>query len=680
MSDNQYPVFESGQTLTAADLNVLRSFLHERDRLVGRMIGFGVNCGLAGTVAGSKLTISPGLAVDQYGEPLVLATAETMDLPPAPPDTPSYDFISTVPGGFSVVLEVEDTVKPVPSCGEANCAGHAELHTRGVDLRLVAGRVTGTRMDFSGETLLSVEPIRLALDSTPTNSYTTLRDAIATRLTNGTQPLVSPALITKLQQTSVLASDSPGIKGYKCGWLNMVLFATLDLVRCEALMKLGCDRSTKRPGVVLGWVHQVGGAWVFECSYRHAWEPPRGFSQAFMGGTCSDPCGIYRDAVEALLAGYAPPDPVPTGPVEPPVKCPRGSIVVGNKCVNVYYPPEVFPEKWHEYWEFDDTFDPLGPIWNPPYEDPAWRQPWVIYDSERWNYFDDGVLGISDYVGQPGVDVQHQLETFINDGGGIADVRVVSPADAQAMDGYLPAGGASPSDTLVLSVNRNGNVVATGRVAGQRNTRKVSAALPAAQGALAEAQEAVTELEGLSSTLRTDFGTLAGTVSGLQGSFNLLQSDFASYKGGEFDAGGFGARIGSLERQFQDVQAYGTRISTLEGSVNVLSTKTGVLGGGPVVTEDLGRGLVDFTRTTVEAMKTIEAADNPNFVRYTAEAERATTKLETDLATGDQALINESTIEALRTVRTMVKASGVDPAYGRQLDSQLRRLGGGVPG
>jgi uncharacterized repeat protein (TIGR01451 family) len=40
----------------------------------------------------------------------------------------------------------------------------------------------------------------------------------------------------------------------------------------------------RRAGVVLGWVHQVGGFWFFDCNYRHAWEPPRGFSQAFFGG------------------------------------------------------------------------------------------------------------------------------------------------------------------------------------------------------------------------------------------------------------------------------------------------------------------------------------------------------------------------------------------------------------
>src|SRR5215469_14378455 len=270
MSNDQYPLFETGETLTAADLNMLRAFLHDRDRLVGRMTGFGINCGLGGTVTGSTtLTLQPGLAVDQYGEPLILADTATISLAPSAM-TPSYDFIDTAPGGFSVVLESSETVVPAPDCGEADCAGHAELHTVGMTLRTVAGRVTGTRMDFAGESLLAVTPMGLSAGSTPTASFNSLRDAIATRLTNGTNPEVSHDLIAGLQTRSIDPGNSPGIQGYKCGWLNLVLFATLDLLRVEALLNVGCDRSTTRAGVVLGWVNQVGASWVFDCSYRHA--------------------------------------------------------------------------------------------------------------------------------------------------------------------------------------------------------------------------------------------------------------------------------------------------------------------------------------------------------------------------------------------------------------------------
>jgi hypothetical protein len=171
MADNQYPVFVDGQTLTEAELNDLRDFLHQRDRLVGRLVGFGVNAGLGGTVSTpTTLAVGPGLAIDQRGEPLLLGVEQTLPLPPVA-ESVTYDFVDGTAEGFSVVLESTDAIEPTPDCGESGCAGHAELHTRGVALRVVAGRVTGTRMDFAAEPLLSVEPIRLALDSSPIYSY-----------------------------------------------------------------------------------------------------------------------------------------------------------------------------------------------------------------------------------------------------------------------------------------------------------------------------------------------------------------------------------------------------------------------------------------------------------------------------------------------------------------------------
>lgn len=672
MPDNQYPSFESGQSLTAADLNMLRAFLHERDRLVGRMIGFGVNCGLGGLVSGTTLTIQPGLAVDQYGEPLVLATPQTIPLAP-PAMTPSYDFITTgsTPGGFSVVLEATDVEAPAPDCGETDCAGHAELHTKGVALRTVAGRVTGTRLDFAGDTLLKAEPIRLALDSTPINSFEALRNKIVTRLTNGTSPLVDPALIADLQTRAIVAGDSPGSKGYKCGWLNMVLFATLDLVRCEALMRLSCDRSTARPGVVLGWVSLVSGTWVFDCSYRHAWEPPRGFTEAFLGGTCTDPCGHYRDTVEALLAGYAPPDPVPpSGGTPPVVACPPGSVQVHGVCIKIYYPPPEIPPFWYDPWL---DFDPLGPIWNPPIDE-LWREPWKVYESEPWNVFEDGVIGISDYVGQPAVEVEDVLGTFITAGGGVADIQLVGIGEAELIPGYLPAGGFSPSDTVVLT-QVGGLVVATGRVGALHNTRNVGTALPAALQAATEAVAAADELRDLTSEAGGRFDTLDLAISDLETGLGALQLDFNGYKGGQFDEGGFGARLGMAEENIKGLVDFGGRVAKLEGQVGVL---TNLPAGGQVkgLDPEFGRGLVEFTETTVAAMKTLDDVENKNFARYTAAAERSQAELEVALSTDDPEVIGTSTLKLLDSVRTMVKASGAAPDVGSQLDAQLRKLHG----
>lgn len=718
MPDNTYPVFESGQTLTATDLNLLRAFLHERDRLVGRMIGFGINAGLGGSCSGATLTIQAGLAVDQVGEPLVLTAPQTIALPPTAM-TPSYDFI-TAGAGFSVVLEVAETVDPAPACGEADCAGHAEHHTKGVALRTVSGRLSGAHFDFASEPLLLVEPIRLGLDSAPTTSFAALRDAIADRLTNGSHPLISAALITELRSRTIAVGDSPAVKGYKSGWLNMVLFATLDLLRLEALLAVSADRTTARPGVVLGWVHQVASTWVFECGYRHAWEPPRGFTEAFLGGTCTDPAGHYRDLVEEIISGWAPPDPPPAGGggVTPPVLCPKGTIRIGNECRHIYYPPVDIPDKWADPWLV--PFNPIDPLWDPPFEDPGWLvNPAEVYGSDPIDFFGDGQIGGLQYVGQPGLDVQGVLTTYIDGKGGVADVRVVSHTEAQGLDGYHPASSFAPSDTIVLSVNQAGNVIATGRVSAARNTRRVSSALPAAEAAVTEAQTMVADLNTLATGLRDDFSGLDHSVTTLGQEFATLQGQFADYRGGEFDASGYGVRIGNLERevvdiggfaqrlatlegqvgnigrldeQVDEIRKYGERISTIEGQVSdarfgeriaQLEGQVGTLGGKGVVGQVKGmspavaRSFGEFAETTVAAVRAMESSGTLT-QRYATDVERAHAQLEVDVAAGDPDVIAGSAMRVMKSLRTMVKAAAKGTAegatVGSQLDAQIRDI------
>lgn len=693
MPDNTYPVFKSGQTLTATDLNLLRAFLHERDRLVGRMIGFGINAGLGGSCAGATLTIQAGLAVDQLGEPLVLTTPQTIALPPDAM-TPSYDFISGT-SGFSVVLEAAETIDPAPACGEADCAGHAEHHTKGVVLRTVTGRLSGAHFDFSSEPLLLVEPIRLGLDSAPTTSFADLRNAIADRLTNGTSPLISAALITELRSRSVLAGDSPAVKGYKCGWLNMVLFATLDLLRLEALLAVSVNRATASPGVCLGWVHQVAGTWVFECGYRHAWEPPRGFTEAFLGGTCTDPAGHYRDLVEEIISGYAPPDPPPPGGggVTPPVLCPKGTIRVGNECRHVYYPPVDIPDKWADPWLV--PFNPIDPLWDPPFEDPGWLiNPAEVYGGDPIDFFGDGQIGGLQYFGQPGDDVQGVLTTYINDKGGAADVRVVTHTQAQGLPGYQPSSSFAPSDTIVLSVNQAGNVIATGRVSAARNTRNVSSALPAAQAAVTEAQNVAADLTNLATGLRADIGPLRTSVQ-------QLELDFAG-----LDLGDLGQRISTLEGridQVGDVKVQGERIAVLEGQfgqlgkfdeqiaefgkwgerVATLEGQVGFIGKGIQGREVKGmsvgmaRGFAEFAETTVAAVRAMEKSGTLT-QRYATDVERAHAQLEVDIASADPDVIGASAMKLMKSMRTMVKAAAKGTpegaTLGSQLDAQIRDI------
>jgi hypothetical protein len=670
MTVNDYPEYAEGQTLTAAELNALTAHVRHRDTLVGRMIGFGVNAGLGGAFTGATLTVQPGLALDQRGEPLVLTTPVSFAFPRTP-DALAYPFIDAAAGGFSVVLEATDDETAPALCTETDCAGHATTHTAGVAVRVVAGRVTGARFDFSGEPLLAVEPLRLSITSQPQGSYVALRDAIVSRLRNGSAPsFVSDALIDALQATSIAASDLAGVKGYKAGWLNLVLFATLDLLRADALLRLAALRDATPPGVVLGWARQVSGAWVFECGYRHAWEPPRGFTEAFLGGTCSDPLGAYRDQVEGLLAGYAPPDPPATPPsggggIGPIIFCLKGTIRVGNKCVLPPDPPVVIPDKWRNWWL---DLDPKVPVWNPPpydYIDIVED----LYEIEKRNVFDDGVLGLGEVLGFDKDDVAGTLADEIRRHGGTPDILITDAAGLKELDGYMPASAASPSDRIVVVADDIGRVTATGRVAAVHSAKQVGTIVPKAELALDQADAAVAQVLDLSGDVQASLGAMDGKLGTFEQSLGGLKVEFQAFRGGEFDQSGYGVRLGAIEQQVQKLDAVGERVALLEGRIGVRQVE-----GVKTIDVDVATGIAEFTRTAVELMRTIPDAENRNLKRYIAAVQRSQADFEMAVAGGGPADLGMATVDLLDTMRTMVKASGADPELGRNLDTQFREL------
>lgn len=695
MPENQYPVFVDGQTLTAVELNDLRGYLHHRDRLLGRLDGFGINAGLGGLVTdGPSLAIQPGLGIDQTGEPLLLADGQNIPLPPSAEDI-AYDFIDAGPGGFSIVLESVDTIEPAPDCGEDGCAGHAELHTRSVALHVVAGRVTGGRLDFAAEPLLGVSPLVLDAHSQPTTSYTQLRDAIATRLSNGTHPLVTPELIGRLQATTITTSDPAATTGYTCGWLNMVLFAALDLLRVEALLEVAWDRPTTRPGIVLGWTHPEGSSgWVFDCAYRHAWEPPRGFTEALLGGTCIDPAGSFREGLEALLAGYAPPRPGLVTTPDPPRKCPVGSIHIGDRCIRITYPP-IHPIPG---WPLKHYPIPKPILRQPPVE--TWQDPATIYGQPPIEVFGEDAFGLTDYVGARGDQVAAVLDQFIGAQGAVADVKVVAADAVAGIAGYSPDGAFAPSDTIVLGTDANGSIVSTGRVAAVRNVRTVASALPAALGAAQDAQSAATELRGVAGGLQTRIGATETAVGGITTRLGSLQGDFTQLTD-TLKPSTVLTRLAALETDAGQFTQIRNRLDVLDGKVDVISRTRIQLpdlpGGGiitrpqpavasPSVDPALAAGIADFTDTAIGALRALPTPDNSHFTRYAAAAEHARDQLR-QAATGtsadgdavDAPTLAHAAVETLGTLRTLIKAAGVPAEAGRQLDAQLRALRNQLP-
>lgn len=682
MTDNTYPVYAVGQTLTAEELNLTTFFLKRRDQLLGRAIGFGVNCGLGGTIVaanpGEKLVIGAGLAVDQAGEVLALPAGQDVALPPvespesAPPTTP-FSFIDAALDGFSIVLEATETAPPPQPCTQAGCGGHPSMHATDVAVRVVKGQITGIYLDFASETLLGVQPMRLSVDSDPIGGFVTLRNTIATRLSNAGQPRIAAGLVAKLQGVSIGAGDLAGVKGYACGWLNMVLFASLDLLRCEGLYDLACDRMSARNGVVLGWVHQAGGDWVFDCAHRHAWEPPRGFTEAFLGGTCSDPCKLYRDRLEGLIASYAPPDPPLPGGGGPGPKvdyCSHVELTKG-KCWPIYYPPKEVPDDWHYHWEDPVLIDPKTPVWRPPEEfDPS-----VIYQYDGYDHYADGFLHGGGLLGYS-VQEASQVLTATGAGTGVTPNVVIKQAgEVSALSGYAPSEGWSPSDTMVLVVGADNTVIATGRVSALQTSREISTALPTA---VAAAQRATTAADGIEATVsgfEAKVGTFDQQMKTYSEGLDSLTGEFAVYSGGKFDQPSIEHRLSDLETSLQKVATFGDRVSKLEGSVGVLS---GLQKVGIRSTYDTGvaRGISAFAKTTVVAMKSLGQVEDKNFQLYTASAERAQAELDLAVAAEDPAAITVATLGVLDTVRTMVKASGADAGTGRELDAQMRDLQG----
>lgn len=669
MAVNQYPEFVKGQTLTSDELNELTAHLRHRDQLVGRMVGFGVNCGLAGSFAGSVLTVSPGLAVDQRGEPLVLDAARSIDLATVTP-VGGWSFIDATKDGWSVILRGTDTAVPHTTCTETSCKGHSTTHTVGVELVVAVGRVSGPRFEFPEEPLLTSAPIMLSKTSQPMSAYSTLRNAVSARLKNAPGPtLVDPALIALLDGTSVPNSDLAGVKGYKVAWLNLVLFGTLDLLRCRALLATSCQRGTTTPGVVVGHVTRAGSVYTFSCRHRHAWEPPTGLSTALLGGTCESPCAAVKDRLEAIIAGYAPPDPPPTPPstggviVNPPIKyCPRGWLMMKGKCTNVLFPQDhlelPFPP--------DDyiTIDPDIYI-NPDPTKYLVDDVHILYGTEQFNFLDDGVLQAGGLLGFRGTDVVATLNQSITELGVEPNVSVVPMAALKDGAGVEPTLSFSPSDEVLVVTDGAGVAVGLARVAGVRSVREAGTAIPAAKAAAAE-------VSALSKNVETQIKGFEGTLQQVDGGLKGLAKEFVTLRDGGFDQSGYGVRIGSLEQQVARTVVYGERISTLEGRIAPVKGLASAAG----LRADVGSGLVEFSRSTIEAMRSVKQPDNRELARAIATAEKAQAELDKAIAAGQSEAIGPATIEVIDTMRSMVRSAGAEDALLAKLDDQFARLKG----
>lgn len=499
MSILNYPTFVDGQTLTQQDLNDTRDYLSERDRRIARTVGFGIAAGLQGSVDAAGLTISAGLAIDQAGEVLMLSKDELIAVPPVP-DVGAFDFISGA-DGFTVVAVRTDAPKSSPPCTQAGCIRHSEQHETGLDLLVVRGRLATGAAEFSKEPLLTdVSPLTVTANGNVTDAFVALRNAIVNRI----GPRLKSELTDKLASMKLESSDLPVVKAYKAGFLNQVLFATLDLLRFESLMSTVAIRDTAKPGVALGWLHQTGGTWEWDCSFRHEWDPPTGLTLALVGGSCSDPGRPWLQRLEMLIDTFElPPIPAPNDPPKNPGPvrvCKKYGQFFDPDCHIVVFPPPKLDPDWYEPWlEPQDPF-----VFPPPWFDPI--PDTHVYHIDPADTLDVGVIDLLATFGAKVDDAKTVVADAVVNQGLSPAVDVAHISTVQTIEGFQHSGAAGAGDRIVLLHDDMGKIVATGRIPAAQMTRDLTTALPAA---VADASTAHT----LATGLKTD-------VDGLQQSFD----------------------------------------------------------------------------------------------------------------------------------------------------------------
>lgn len=533
-----FPVFVDGQTLTHTELNELRDYLDAKDHSLGQLIGFGIGCGLEVTLDGATYVVSPGLAIDQLGRPIVVTEPMKITVDAAAVE---FDWLDGDRRGQTVVLTLEEVVEDAPDCEEDGCSRHAAPATRRPVLRVATGCVEPSSFSVETSELAGINPIVVTKRSIPSNRGVTMKSRMMQILQSRR---FSTEARSRLDRVSIGTTEIPGARAYKAGFLNQVFFALIEFLRCEALTTSACFRPTETPGVALGCA--VDGRW--DCEPAHHWEPSSGLARSLLGSGCEDPCRFHRARIEALILGFVlpdfpepddPPRPTPGGPFHI-CRHPKLSIGVGNEltmlrnCYHVEIPPFDSPDILVFDRDPDIAFDPTTDIY--PVDE--------LYDRVK-DPIDAGTITIAGGLGHDVVMVQQGIAEAIVDSEGSTfqfDVMVVDEAEVADLAGYQPAADAAITDQIVLVANDAGMVTATGRVPinGTLNgvgpaVREVSDQATTAVASVNELAGDVVELGGRVATIGLAAEDLSTTILGADGQvgladrFGLLEEEVADF-------------------------------------------------------------------------------------------------------------------------------------------------------
>lgn len=550
-----FPVFEGGMTLTKDDLNMLREFLDVQDSVLGRLVGFGIACGLEGSTKGATIRIEAGLAIDQNGRGLVVD--EPVTLGPGASANAKFSFVDPKARGVTPVLVFREVEQSAPECGDDSCEPHAPLRLRSAEIVLAEGRLVTGLASFATEPLLDEAPLTVSTKGEVVGDLPKLRDTIIKRLA-AEKIALSTAAAERL--AGLTLSGVAAVKVYRAAFLNEVLFATIELLRCRALSSGDCIRDEPTPGVALGWLTPTG-SW--DCRYSHAFLPNEGLSATLLGGSCGNPCDLARERLEAILNGYVEPATPPSGGTGPKPKppdfdlCPpisRYGPYVFDVCKMHVIPEQKFDPKWlKDYWL--EERDPRAPKYDLP-------RPAELF-GDPLDTFKAGTYGLLPTFG---ADAEASRETLVQVLGqhlAQPDVRVLTANEAAALDGFQPEVNIAVGDTVVLVKDSKNRVVTTGRVSAQHTLRNVGATVQTAQAVAHEAASAIANLQDEVA------GTVATQLAGVQAQMSATVSQQVTAQLGSLadqvkQFAALSSKVTALEKELVGFRDYGTRVTQLE--------------------------------------------------------------------------------------------------------------------
>lgn len=495
----RYPEFKEGQVLSHNDLNLLRDFLYSRTTAQARMlIGFGVACGLRGTVVGGTLEVSPGVALGQGGRELLVETQRNTTISSLATSTLATYAGVTGTDGYTAILREADAVEAAGGeCDEDGCTTHTEIHTLATELVWARGRLV-----LTGPLAHPVFSLTALTPGATAGQFVALRDALATHLTG----ILDAATLGILRGYSLESSTAAAARNLiRIGIVNEVLYTTWEYFRCQAQIAASClgvaaadPEHAGRPGVALGWLHQVGTAWTFDHRDRHDFQVSRALYAAFAGGVVD--CAQHLDHMRVLLQQVEVPAPPPVGGTTPPT---RGEIDI---CKGVDWAYGRCGPWWskdrHERFRYEVLeVDPSKPRKPLPPEDPDWGKR-VIRELTDVDFLDVGLIKTMQFVNTNGEAAKTNLAGAIEGIGVEPQIEVMPMSQLTSTPGYTPSLVVSAGAKIVMGVNAGGAVVSMGSVPPQKGLANVAALPGMAAAARESAQHAVLRVDALEPLVR----------------------------------------------------------------------------------------------------------------------------------------------------------------------------------